>query len=99
MELSREEKQKDFFQKALNYAISKNGKCLSTEYINAKTLMKWKCENPAHPEWESDYEHVVSRNRWCIHCGYSKESHVNNLSIAKEYAIEKEGHVDICRGV
>lgn len=53
MAISKEDKKKEFYNRAVNYAKSKDGECLSTEYITAKTKMKWKCSNDKHPIWES----------------------------------------------
>lgn len=86
MGLSREEK-----QKALGYAASRQGKCLSTEYLTAKTKMRWKCDNPAHDEWESDYEHVVSRDRWCQQCAYDRAILKDGYKKAQEYAKAHHG--------
>lgn len=62
--LPKEEKLK----MAQQYAISKNGECLSTEYINNHIKMIWKCLNSNHQPWQSDYEHTVNRKRWCPEC-------------------------------
>ena len=53
---------------AKEYAKSKNGECLSTQYINTKTKLQWKCENEKHLSWFSSFEHAVTRNQWCPHC-------------------------------
>jgi hypothetical protein len=46
-------------------AEAMGGACLSTEYINAKTKMRWRCEN-GH-EWEAT-PHNVRHATWCPHC-------------------------------
>lgn len=42
------------------------GIAISTEYIDTKTPLKWKCKN--NHIFECDYDHLVYRNRWCRGC-------------------------------
>ena len=42
------------------------GECLSTEYINSKTLMRWKCKEDH--EWEACYGNIKNSNSWCVIC-------------------------------
>lgn len=51
-------------------AIEKNGKCLSTEYIDNKTKMRWQC-GTCENTWESKFSHIKS-GHWCPACGGSK---------------------------
>jgi len=57
------EKQLDIAKKI---AISKNGLCLSNNYINNRTKLAWKCER-GH-QWEAVYTSVVSGGSWCPTC-------------------------------
>ena len=41
------------------------GVCLSTEYKNLRTKMRWRCAK-GH-EWESQGQNV-RRGKWCLHC-------------------------------
>lgn len=41
------------------------GECLSTEYINHKTKMRWRCHE-GH-EWEDTLNHITN-GRWCRQC-------------------------------
>lgn len=50
-------------------AAKQGGKCLSKEYINARTKLKWKCKE-GHI-WKSTPHHV-KRGHWCRKCGYKK---------------------------
>jgi hypothetical protein len=48
-------------------ARSKNGQCLSTEYINGQTHLRWRCQN-GH-EWSASPEAVRrSAGTWCATC-------------------------------
>lgn len=49
-------------------AESKGGKCLSTEYINTKSNLKWECEN-GHT-FNLRYNDITSNNKWCRECIY-----------------------------
>ena len=54
---------------AKKVAVEKDGECLSTEYINAKTLMLWRCKN--NHTWEQTYDNI-SRVSWCPECDQAK---------------------------
>lgn len=81
--------------KAKQYAISKGGECLSNEFISVKDKLIWKCNNSNHTSWESDYSHVVNRNRWCSECAKinlnKKNKNPHGLRLAQEYATTKSG--------
>jgi hypothetical protein len=47
----------------------KGGKCLSKEYIDAYTPLKWICEK-GHT-WEADYW-IVQQGGWCVQCSEKK---------------------------
>ncbi|WP_175888120.1 zinc-ribbon domain-containing protein [Burkholderia contaminans] len=61
-------KLKDGLKQAKEHAISKNGQCLSEDYLGARQHMTWKCENPAHDPWSANYNSVVTLGSWCPHC-------------------------------
>lgn len=44
----------------------RNGKCLSTVYINSKTKMLWKCSE-GHT-WEARLNNIQCGNQWCPQC-------------------------------
>ena len=69
-------------------AISRGGKCLSTEYINAKTYIDWKCKEESHPSWLANFNGVKHANTWCPKCsGCAKLS----LEECQELAISRGG--------
>ena len=59
-------------------AKMRGGKCLSTEYVNNKTKLKWKC-NKGHI-WEAVPSSVATRT-WCPVCGNNKSHESNKLTI------------------
>ena len=54
--------------------IAKNqkGKCISENYINANTKLKWQCEK-GHI-WEA-IPHAIKRGTWCPECSISRAKH------------------------
>jgi hypothetical protein len=47
-------------------AIERGGKCLSKEYVNSETKLKWKCSE-GH-KWEATPHSVKSKKSWCQKC-------------------------------
>jgi len=70
-----------------DHAISKNGICLSTEYVDYKTKMLWQCSE-GH-QWEACWNTIKNNNAWCIKCYQIKEA--TDISILQKYAISKNG--------
>ena len=95
MAISKEDKKKEFYNRAVNYAKSRGGECLSTEYVTMMTKLRWKCNNNSHPFWESRFDVVVNNNRWCPICANEinskKRKDPNGLIKAKELANKKNG--------
>jgi hypothetical protein len=46
-------------------AQSKGGSCISTEYINSKKKLKWRCVN-GH-KWDAT-PHDIKQGAWCPIC-------------------------------
>ena len=68
------------------FAESKNGQCVSIEYVNCKTKLIWICE--AGHVFEADFDHVKNSNRWCRNCA-GKDT--NFLVRAHEFAASRGG--------
>lgn len=71
-----------YLEKAYKKASDNGGKCLSTEYINNQTKMKWKCNINNHKIWEASYANIVNHNKWCPECAklfHYKENKIRNL--------------------
>lgn len=81
----------DGLAKAYAHAKNNEGLCLSTAYKNVKTKLKWQCKN--NHNWESSFEHAVTRNRWCVQCHYDKALDKNFDLLAEAYAKDKKGTV------
>lgn len=63
-------------------AESKEGKCLSDEYVNAKAPMLWQC-NKGH-EWVTNAAHI-KQGAWCHICSPSRPLSLEEMqSIAQE---------------
>ena len=52
---------------AKDIAKSRGGKCLSTEYKNNKTHLKWQC-GKNHKSWFATLSNVKDNNSWCPEC-------------------------------
>lgn len=71
---------------AQRLAEQKGGKCLSTDYVNIDSKLKWECHAGHH--WEASYYNVEKNRSWCPHCvGNAKLS----LEVMKKLAHEKNG--------
>lgn len=83
--LTDKERQKRacYYQKIKAKVESKNGECLSSEYINCHNLMKLKCQG-GHI-WDSSYVNIVHQNSWCPKCSKYKK-----LSIADAHRVANE---------
>jgi len=65
-------KQKASIEDMHKIASERDGKCLSTEYINDRTHLKWECEE-GH-QWEATPSNI-KRGKWCKACtGLNKGS-------------------------
>jgi len=53
-----------------NIAENLGGKCLTTQYINARTKIDWQCLE-GHC-WKADLNHIKSGNNWCPECQIGK---------------------------
>ena len=52
------------------FAESKGGKCLSTEYKNNNTKMNWKCSK--NHIWSANFNSIKNKRRWCPSYGNTK---------------------------
>ena len=52
-----------------NLAASRNGKCLSTEYVNSQSNLIWQCEFGHN--WEATASNI-KRGKWCPDCSGSR---------------------------
>ncbi len=81
------ENQKNGIKKAHALAQKNNGKCLSNDYINARTKLLWEC-SLGH-KWEADYNHV-QQGTWCRLCSMKSVSAKQRLTIEEMKLIAKE---------
>ncbi|MDE2425695.1 MAG: hypothetical protein KGO96_07295 [Elusimicrobia bacterium] len=75
-----------FIEDCHRLAFLKEGKCLSNEYNNVHTKLKWQCKE-GHV-WESDY-HSIKRNSWCPECNFNNKR--NTLEDCKKIALSWNG--------
>lgn len=48
------------------FALKRGGKCLSTEYLQCKTMIKMICKN-GH-EWKTRADNIIYEQKWCALC-------------------------------
>lgn len=53
------------------YAISRGGECVSTNYINTKTPLTFKCKVESHPVFTQRPYDMLKRNSWCKLCAHN----------------------------
>ena len=77
------------------FAESKNGKLLTTEYKNMLTKMDWQCSE-GH-EFSTTFNHVKNRKQWCPICGREKANNTfkSNNSDGKHSRKISAGHQNI----
>ncbi|RHZ65095.1 hypothetical protein Glove_319g25 [Diversispora epigaea] len=51
---------------SIQIAVSKHGQCLSTEYVNSKIPMLWKCHQDHI--WSTPFKNIKYLGTWCPHC-------------------------------
>jgi hypothetical protein len=69
-----------------NLAESKNGKCLESEYISARTKMRWECQH-GH-KWRTTFP-CIKRGQWCPACNNKFKMH--SLADCQNVAKKKGG--------
>lgn len=54
------------WQKILEVARNRNGKCLTKQYLGLKEYHTWQCEK--HHTWQAWPSNVIYCNKWCPYC-------------------------------
>lgn len=67
-------------------ARAKGGDCLSSEYVNQKTKLKWKCAQ-GHI-WLTYPNYIVNHNGWCPYCSHRAKHSIEEM---KKLATAKKG--------
>lgn len=83
----------EYLEKAGQYASSKSGTCLSTEYHGQRTKLTFKCNKKHHKPWSIPYAKIVAANSWCSECAYDSEQPQRDayLKKAKDHALSIGG--------
>lgn len=69
-------------------AASKGGDCISTEYLSARSPLRWRCAE-GH-EWEAAPTSIISRRSWCPYCAGQRGNHLTIESM-RELARHRGG--------
>lgn len=67
-----------------SFAESKGGRCLSGKYVNNRTKLLWKCDNPEHPPFEKDFSHIIDRSQWCPICAGKRQHKIEDMQSLAE---------------
>lgn len=78
---------KNTLQDMVRLATEKLGTCVSTEYINAKTKLEWKCAD-GHQWWASPAQ--ITQGSWCPFCARRLNNERAKLTIDEMAEIAKE---------
>jgi hypothetical protein len=79
---------KNTINKMQDYAKTKQGKCLSLEYINAKVPLLWECAE-GH-QWNASPTNIISKKSWCPYCAGQRGRHLT-IEHMKKVAIDRGG--------
>ena len=71
--------------KCQQFAISKGGECLSTEYNNSKTKLLWECDK-GH-RWEARFDNIKFKGYWCPSCASGRSERMCR-EIIEKYLLE-----------
>ncbi len=64
------DKNRVIFNKIIEKATARGGKCLSTGYSNSNELLLFKCSNDEHPEFSKRGKDIL-RDVWCNQCAHN----------------------------
>jgi hypothetical protein len=78
----------EYLDKAHQRAKERNGACLSQDYVDAKSQLRWKCSNENHPAWDASFDSVMRIGSWCPYCSGNARL---TIDVAKKVAIERGG--------
>ena len=89
--LKREKICKDRLQEMKKIAVSKGGKCLSSEYIDMNHKLDWQCAE-GH-KWSVSPTPVFYHGTWCRICSYKKngENARGNIQTIRQIALKHNG--------
>lgn len=78
-------RQRDTLARMQEIAASRGGLCLSSEYVNQRQPLRWRCAH-GH-EWESPA--AIVKGHWCPHC--QRENSPTGIERMREIAAERGG--------
>lgn len=62
----------------IEFALSKNGKCLSSSFNKYSDKIKWECKN--NHIWEASVTQVLTKGHWCPKCSHALIGQKTKLS-------------------
>ena len=79
---------KGTLEEAKLLAESKNGECLSDEYVNARTPLIWKCK--CGHLWDAVLDSVKNKDSWCARCAAKTRGKNRLLQIEEMHLLAKK---------
>ncbi|CAI2196814.1 7712_t:CDS:2, partial [Funneliformis geosporum] len=77
-------------------ACIRNSECLSSEYLNNKSPLQWKCDKGYI--WIANLNKIKDYNQWCPTCDQYYDAHTKLLWHCKNFHIWKAPPLTILRG-
>src|SRR6266542_2106780 len=73
---------------AKQIALTRGGKCLSTEYKNNKSPLLWICKN--QHKWYAKFDNIVNKCSWCPYCSKYKRENLCRQILTKYLGLPSE---------
>lgn len=80
----------DLYNRLVEYCKTWNGKVLEKEWVSAKTVYHFKCDNPEHPTFESTADSLFSGKHGCPYCCGRKGNFAERIAMLVK---EKGGEI------
>jgi hypothetical protein len=69
--------QKIYKRRYARISCKEGGNCLSKEYVNMHTKLKWQCEK-GHI-WEAKPTNIKNKSNWCKKCAGNEKLTINEM--------------------
>ncbi len=74
----------DFYNRLVDYCADRGGTVIEKEWVRAKTVYHFKCDNPNHPVFESTADSLFSGKHWCPWCSGRKGTFAGDMQTIVE---------------
>lgn len=94
MECKTDKKQDHFLNLMRNWAAKREGKCISTKYIDSVSVLEWECKNGHRFRKSRDQIKQLTTSNWCSQCNNKERSikrELKRLEEIRQFAAQKGG--------